>query len=154
MKYTQHIHFIYMETNFCCQFSYSCRQLLSFSFLYCDTFFLLTSVVFSNRHVGLLKIREKDFKLEKIPLKTVRPFVIDEVVLSDTSLDPSSEDQLTAFLKEKVKFVFNDLYSIMYIRLCVFITLYALVGIRWCVFDYVYSIMYIRWRIAFRIKSS
>jgi len=55
------------------------------------------------KHVGLLKIREKDFKLEKIPLRTVRPFVIDEVVLSDTSLDPSSEDQLTAFLKEKVE---------------------------------------------------
>lgn len=55
--------------------------------------------------MGLLKINKKNFKLDRIPLKTVRPFIIDEVVLSDTSLDPSDEEDLSIFLKQKVAFI-------------------------------------------------
>lgn len=53
----------------------------------------------------MLKINKKNFKLDRIPLKTVRPFIIDEVVLSDTSLDPSDEEDLSIFLKQKVAFI-------------------------------------------------
>lgn len=35
------------------------------------------------RHIGLLRVKGKKMNLEKIPLKTVRQFFIQDVVLSD-----------------------------------------------------------------------
>ncbi len=58
------------------------------------------------KHVGLLYINKKDFKLKKLPLKTVRPFYFEDVVLSETSLDPDDPDickKVEAFCVEKVE---------------------------------------------------
>lgn len=33
------------------------------------------------RHVGLLEVDGKDFRIDKIPLKTVRPFVMNDIIL-------------------------------------------------------------------------
>jgi double-strand break repair protein MRE11 len=35
-----------------------------------------------EKHVGILEITGKEFSLEKVRLKTVRPFVIDDVVFT------------------------------------------------------------------------
>lgn len=59
------------------------------------------------RHVALLEIQGKDFQLTPIPLRTIRPFVIGEVVLSEAAetdgLDLSDTMEITKFLKAKVK---------------------------------------------------
>ncbi|XP_076275153.1 double strand break repair nuclease mre11 [Rhynchophorus ferrugineus] len=40
-----------------------------------------------QKHVGLFKIHKKEFKLEAIPLKTVRPFIFDEFVFGNEQDD-------------------------------------------------------------------
>lgn len=42
------------------------------------------------KHVGILKIHKKDFKIEPVELKTVRPFVYREIILKDDT--PEDED--------------------------------------------------------------
>ena len=65
--------------------------------------------------MGILEIREKKvFRMSKVNLKTVRPFYMEDVVLSDSSLDPTQEDMMMAFLVNKVSVqmdlkVFNSL---------------------------------------------
>jgi len=58
------------------------------------------------RHVALLQIQAKDFQLTPIPLKTVRPFVIDEVSLADAAeeegLNLNDQIEITKYLKAKV----------------------------------------------------
>ncbi|RKO84774.1 Mre11 DNA-binding presumed domain-containing protein, partial [Blyttiomyces helicus] len=57
-----------------------------------------------EKHVGILEIKGTDFQLEKIRLKTVRPFIMDEVVLKDeTDLRPTDTAMVDAFLKDKVQ---------------------------------------------------
>ncbi|KAJ2696119.1 meiotic recombination [Coemansia sp. IMI 209128] len=57
------------------------------------------------KHVAVLKINRRNFKLEKVRLKNVRPFVIDDVVLATVpTLSPqSTEDEIVDFLKNKVE---------------------------------------------------
>ena len=58
-----------------------------------------------QKHVGLLQIKGKDFKLSKIPLKTVRQFYMEDVVLSRTSLesnDPDCARNVEIYCQEKV----------------------------------------------------
>lgn len=62
----------------------------------------------SFRHVGILNIQGSHFQISEIPLKTVRPFIFDEVVLSTEAEKPGNEmdledkDSITAFLRAKV----------------------------------------------------
>lgn len=39
------------------------------------------------KHVGLLQVNNKKFKLKKLKLNTVRPFVFDDLILSDHQMD-------------------------------------------------------------------
>jgi double-strand break repair protein MRE11 len=54
----------------------------------------------------LLQIKGKEFKLTPIPLRTVRPFVIDNVVLNEVAeeegIDLSSQIEINKYLKAKV----------------------------------------------------
>jgi double-strand break repair protein MRE11 len=53
--------------------------------------------------VGLLRITGRSFEIEKIRLKTVRPFIMDSVVLKNIDdLDPLDTTAVNAFLQEKV----------------------------------------------------
>jgi double-strand break repair protein MRE11 len=56
-----------------------------------------------EEHVGLLEITGKEFTLEKIRLKTVRPFIIDDVVLAEVKdLPRDDRTAVNAFLQSKV----------------------------------------------------
>lgn len=58
--------------------------------------------------MGLLSIQRRKFFIESIPLKTVRPFKMGEVLLSEeaedveSGLDLQKRDTITAFLKARV----------------------------------------------------
>lgn len=59
-----------------------------------------------KKHVGLLQIKGKDFKMTKIPLDTVRPFYMEDVILSETSLNPEDHNiskKVEAYCTEKVE---------------------------------------------------
>ncbi|XP_050394505.1 double-strand break repair protein MRE11 [Patella vulgata] len=60
----------------------------------------------ATKHVGLLMIRGKDFKMTKIPLETVRQFYIEDIVLSETTLSPDDHDvskKVEAYCQQKVE---------------------------------------------------
>ncbi|PIA13483.1 DNA repair exonuclease [Coemansia reversa NRRL 1564] len=63
------------------------------------------------KHVALVCISQRNFKLEKIRLKNVRPFIIEDVVLSTVpSLSPqSSENEIVDFLRRKVEAMIEQL---------------------------------------------
>lgn len=57
------------------------------------------------KHVGILRIKGHEYHWEAIPLKTVRPFVMGEVVLKESGLRPgqtSTEEDMLVLLTEKV----------------------------------------------------
>ncbi|KAJ3270534.1 Double-strand break repair protein mre11a [Terramyces sp. JEL0728] len=57
----------------------------------------------AQKHVGILKITGQEFQLEKIKLKTVRPFIMDNVELSKVEgLDPGDKDSVSLYLRRKV----------------------------------------------------
>ncbi|TRM67043.1 Metallo-dependent phosphatase-like protein [Schizophyllum amplum] len=56
------------------------------------------------KHVALLSIQGKEFNLQPIALRTVRPFVVEDVVLSEEEdLDLTDQKQITNFLKSRVE---------------------------------------------------
>lgn len=59
------------------------------------------------KHVGLLKIQGKQFHMEKIRLRSVRPFVIDEVSLDEVADEEDiafdNRVQVNQYLKKRVK---------------------------------------------------
>ena len=63
------------------------------------------------------KSREKISSWKRFrALKPMKPSFINKAILDENGLDPTSEDQLTAFLKEKVTRIFGNVCSIMSIR--------------------------------------
>lgn len=67
-----------------------------------------------SRHIGLLRIKGKKMNMQKIPLQTVRPFYIEDIVLAD-HLDTFNPDNpkviqaIQAFCMEKVNIRFDFL---------------------------------------------
>lgn len=62
--------------------------------------------------IGLLSIKGKDFKMKKIPLQTVRPFCLEDVILRDTSLDPKDANvskKMIAYCAQKVEDIIDSL---------------------------------------------
>ncbi|KAF7329694.1 Double-strand break repair protein MRE11 [Mycena kentingensis (nom. inval.)] len=59
-----------------------------------------------EKHVALLQIRNKEFELNPIPLRTVRPFVIESIVLTEVAeeegLDINQAMEIQKYLKRKV----------------------------------------------------
>lgn len=57
------------------------------------------------RHVALLQIQGKEFHMDPIPLRTVRPFVIDEVFLIEAAeeegFDVTDQIEVGKFLRAK-----------------------------------------------------
>lgn len=72
-----------------------------------------------GRHVAILSVTGKEFHLEKIRLKTVRPFVMREIMLSEVprfakKASDKGKDVVIKYLREQVplsnKFVTNGGY--------------------------------------------
>jgi len=61
-----------------------------------------------------LSIQGDQFQIAEIPLKTVRPFELDEVVLSEEAASPDSKmnledkDTISAFLRDRVSLQIYD----------------------------------------------
>ncbi|KII91468.1 hypothetical protein PLICRDRAFT_135642 [Plicaturopsis crispa FD-325 SS-3] len=59
-----------------------------------------------EKHVALVQIHDKEFELTPIPLRTVRPFVIEEIVMSEVAeeegFDIGDQMEIAKFLKGKV----------------------------------------------------
>lgn len=66
------------------------------------------------RHVALVQIRGKDFHLEPIPLRTARPFIIDEVILIEAAeeegFDVTDRIEVSKYLKGKVRADFTPAF--------------------------------------------
>jgi double-strand break repair protein MRE11 len=70
-----------------------------------------------EKFVGLLRITGRGFEIEKLKLKTVRPFVMKEVVLKEVPLlDPLDNTAVSAFLQRKVT-CFNSVLGYGYVFL-------------------------------------
>lgn len=69
------------------------------------------------KYVGLLSVVGKDFKIDKIKLKTVRPFVIDSIVLEDedelVATDPRVADKVERFCEAKLADMLTDVAQLI-----------------------------------------
>lgn len=67
---------------------------------------------FPYRHVALVEIQGKEFQLKPIPLRTVRPFVLEDLILSEASeeegFDINDQIAVSKFLKSRVSSVYFD----------------------------------------------
>jgi len=57
------------------------------------------------KHCALLLINRRNFKLRKLPLETVRPFYLEDVVLSESHINPGEPEvvrKVETFCAEKV----------------------------------------------------
>ncbi|KAI0267279.1 Metallo-dependent phosphatase-like protein [Gloeopeniophorella convolvens] len=71
-----------------------------------------------DKHAALLKIQGKEFELTPIPLRTVRPFVMDEIVLTEVAdtegFEANDQMEVTKYLKLRVNELIdkaNDLWD-------------------------------------------
>jgi hypothetical protein len=59
-----------------------------------------------SRHVALIQVHGKEYSLKPLPLRTARPFVLEEVVLSEVAEEEEFEleDQMeiTKYLRSRV----------------------------------------------------
>jgi len=59
-----------------------------------------------SRHVALIQVHGKEYSLKPLPLRTARPFVLEEVVLSEVAEEEGFEleDQMeiTKYLRSRV----------------------------------------------------
>lgn len=64
------------------------------------------------RHVALVEIQGKEFQLKPIPLRTVRPFVLEDLILSETAeeegFDINDQIAVSKFLKSRVNQFYFD----------------------------------------------
>jgi len=56
-----------------------------------------------KKHIGLVEIYQDQFQLKAIELKTVRPFIMEEVVLKDSGIDPGEAQLVVEYLAEQVE---------------------------------------------------
>lgn len=64
-----------------------------------------------RKHVGVLDIRNNQFRLTPVPLVQIRSFIIGEVSLNGQGLDPEDpkvDDHVTAFLENEVKVLIHE----------------------------------------------
>lgn len=55
-----------------------------------------------EKHVALLKICRGKFKLDKIRLASVRPFIMGDLVLADHQIDPTNQQKVNSLISRKV----------------------------------------------------
>ena len=55
-----------------------------------------------TRHVAILSVKETDFRVEKIPLKSVRPYIFSTIDLADSNIQPELEDEVMSHVSDEV----------------------------------------------------
>ena len=60
---------------------------------------------YNIRHVAILSVKGTDFKVEKIPLKTVRPYIFTSIDLADSDIQPELEDDVMSYVSDQVSCV-------------------------------------------------
>ena len=55
-----------------------------------------------SRHVAILSVKGTDFKVEKIALKTIRPYIFNTIDLSDSGIQPELEDDVMSYVSDQV----------------------------------------------------
>jgi len=59
-----------------------------------------------SRHVALIQVHGKEYSLKPLPLRTARPFVLEEVVLSEIAeeegFEPEDQMEITKYLRSRV----------------------------------------------------
>ncbi|KAF9937595.1 Double-strand break repair protein mre11a [Mortierella alpina] len=56
-----------------------------------------------EKHVAILKLCKGKFNIQKIRLKSVRPFIMGDVTLSDHQLDPTDQHKVNSFISKRVR---------------------------------------------------
>lgn len=56
-----------------------------------------------QKNIGILHIHKEEFKLQTVPLQTVRPFVFDNISLSDIELKKNYSKKQSELLYEYIK---------------------------------------------------
>lgn len=56
-----------------------------------------------EKYVAILKICKGKFNIQKIRLKSVRPFIMGDVTLSDHQLDPTDQQKVNSFISKRVR---------------------------------------------------
>ena len=76
----------------------------------CAAAFRPQTTRFYFRHVALVEIQGKEFQLKPLPLRTVRPFVLEDVTLSEAfeeeGFDINDQIAVSKFLKSRVNQVY------------------------------------------------
>ena len=63
-----------------------------------------------EKHCAIVVVSKKFFKIKKIRLETVRQFYMDEIVLSETSINPGDPDatrRVESYCTEKVQYLLD-----------------------------------------------
>jgi len=55
-----------------------------------------------GRHVAVLSVKGTDFRVEKIPLKSVRPYIFSTIDLADSNIQPELEDEVMSYVSDQV----------------------------------------------------
>ncbi|EGC34567.1 hypothetical protein DICPUDRAFT_34779, partial [Dictyostelium purpureum] len=56
-----------------------------------------------DKFVGLLEVYKNQFRFKPFPLNTVRPFIMDSIILSDSKIHPTQQNQIIEWIEEKVE---------------------------------------------------
>lgn len=55
-----------------------------------------------DKHVAILKICGTKFNLQKVRLNSVRPFIMSDITLADSQVDPSDEQKVNSYIAKEV----------------------------------------------------
>ncbi|KAF9426240.1 Double-strand break repair protein mre11a [Podila epigama] len=61
-----------------------------------------------DKHVAILKICKNKLKVEKVRLRSVRPFIMRDVVLADQQLDPTKPNKVSSFISKRIRELVQD----------------------------------------------
>lgn len=65
---------------------------------------MIYDVITLIRHVAILSVKGTDFKVEKIALTTVRPYIFSTIDLADSNIQPELEDDVMSYVSDQVTF--------------------------------------------------
>ena len=60
---------------------------------------------YNIRHVAILSVKGTDFRVEKMCLNTVRPYIFHTIDLSDSNIQPELEDNVMSYVSDQVSSV-------------------------------------------------